>query len=89
MTVVRPVPSATKARAAIATRFGEKRSIKVAANGAVTPYTTRFTASAVEVRLRDQPNSISSGINKIDVVDLNAAAQMSVRNVTDATNHAR
>jgi hypothetical protein len=89
MTVVRPVPSATKPRAATATRFGEKRSIKVAANGAVTPYTTRFTAKAVEVRLRDHPNSISSGMNKIEVVDLNAAAQMRVRNVTAATSHAR
>jgi hypothetical protein len=63
--------------------------MRVAANGAVTPYTTRFTAKAVEVRLLDQPNSISSGMNKIEVVDLKAAAQMRVRKVTDATSHAR
>ena len=87
--VVRYKPEATRSNAEATTRRIEKRSIRVAANGAVIPYIRRCSATAPDVRLRDQPNSSSSGTNMTPVVDLNAAAEISVRKVIATIHQAR
>ena len=58
---VSPLPAATSSRATLVTRRMPKRSIRAAANGAITPYRTRLTLTAPDIRVRDQPNSSSSG----------------------------
>ncbi|CAB4815267.1 unannotated protein [freshwater metagenome] len=67
----------------------EKRSIKVAANGAVNPYISKCRATALDVTLRDQPNSFSSGTNITPVVDRKAAAEIKVKNVIATIHQAR
>ncbi len=89
ISVVRYKPEATRSNAEATTRRIEKRSIKVAAKGAVMPYISKWSATAPEVTLRDQPNSSSSGTNMTPVVDLNAAAEISVRKVIATIHQAR
>ena len=89
ITVVSPVPSAIKSSAAIAMRLMPKRSMSAAANGAVSPYTTRFTDTATLVAMRAQPRSSSIGTIMTPNDDRNAAAAMRIRKVTSAIAIAR
>lgn len=57
MSTLPPAPSATRARAAATTWRMPKRSMRAAANGAVSPYSTRLTLTASDMTLVDQPNS--------------------------------
>lgn len=61
MKTVRPAPTAITARAAATTRRMPNRSIRAAANGAVRPYSARFTDTAKPMVARDQWNSACSG----------------------------
>ena len=79
----------TRSNADATTRRMENLSMRVAANGAVIPYMNRCSATAPEVRLRDQPNSSSRGTSITPVVDLNAAAEIKVRKVIATIHQAR
>ncbi len=88
MKTVRPLPSATSVSAAATTRRMPKRSISAAANGAVSPYSTRFTETAAEMLARDQPKSSCSGSIRIDGAARKLAAPTRARKATTATNQA-
>jgi hypothetical protein len=59
------------------------------ANGAVTPYKIKFTATAIDVADLAQPNSSSKGTSITPTDERNAAEVNSTKNVTAATSHAR
>ena len=74
--------------AAITTRRMPKRSIKAAANGAVSPYSKTFTDTAREICARLQPNAVSSGTISTEGAERNPAVATKVRNVIPAAIHA-
>ena len=59
--MVNPLPAATRSSAKLVTWRMPKRSIRAAANGAIRPYRIRLTLTALDIRVRGQPNSSSSG----------------------------
>jgi hypothetical protein len=65
-----------------------KRSISAAANGAINPYKTRFRLTALDISVRRQPNSSSSGTISTPGAARNPAAPISATKATDATHHA-
>ena len=87
--VVSPLATPTTTRAAATVRRTPKRSMKAAANGAVSPYSTRLRLTAPEVTARDQPNSDSIGSSSTPVELRNAAAATSAPSVTPATTQAK
>jgi hypothetical protein len=89
MNTVSPLPTATSSSAAATTRRMPNRSISAAANGAVRPYSTRLTDTAVEMVPRDQPNSCRNGVISTPGVARKPAAPMVAMNATAATNQAR
>ena len=89
MNTVSPAPTAITVSAAATTRRMPIRSISAAANGAVSPYSARFTDTANPIVPRDQSNSVCSGSISRPGSEAKAAAPMIVTNVTAATNHAR
>ena len=58
---LRPLPAAISSSATLVTARIPNRSMRAAANGAVSPNSTRLTPTASETRPRDQPNSSCSG----------------------------
>ena len=86
--IVKPLPAATSARATVTTRRIPNRSISAAANGAITPYKIRFTLTAVDIRVRGQPNCSCSGIIKTPGAALKPAAPSNAMNATNATHQA-
>ena len=64
MNTVSPLPAATSSSAAATTRRMPKRSISAAANGAVSPNSSRLTETAAEIVPSDQPNSSCSGCDQ-------------------------
>lgn len=65
------------------------RSIRAAANGAVSPYSARFTETARPIVPRDQSNSSCSGSMSSPGREAKPAAPMIVTKETAATNQAR
>lgn len=51
--IVNPLPAATRHSAQVVTMRTPKRSIRAAANGAVSPYSSRFTLIAAEIAVVD------------------------------------
>src|SRR3954449_4849353 len=88
MNTVSPLPVAVTSRATTTTRRMPKRSMSAAANGAVSPYSAMFTATAAEMVDTDQPNSACSGSISTPGTARNAAAPTSARKVTAATHQA-
>ena len=80
---------ATSVSEAATTRRMPKRSISAAANGAVSPYSTRLRVTAPLVVARDQPKSSSSGSSSAPVDERNPAAATRAPMVIAATNQAR
>ena len=89
MNTVAPLPTATVTRAADTTRRMPNRSIRAAANGAVSPYSSRFTDTAEAIVPRGQPNSWCSGSSSTPGVARKPAAATSVTRVAAATGQAR
>ncbi len=88
MTTVSPLPVAVRSRAQTTTRRIPKRSMRAAANGAVSPYSAMLTATAADTVVVDHPNSSRSGSTRTPGTARNAAAPTRARNVTPATHHA-
>src|SRR4051794_24682889 len=88
MNTVSPLPVAVISSATTTTRRMPKRSMSAAANGAVSPYSAMFTATAAEMVDTDQPNSACSGSISTPGTARNAAAPTSARKVTPATHQA-
>lgn len=88
MSTLPPAPSATSVSAAATTWRMPKRSMSAAANGAVRPYRSRFTLTARDMMLVDQPNSSLSGTMSAPGAARNPAAASSATNATAATSHA-
>jgi hypothetical protein len=88
MNTVSPLPTATTSSAETTTRRMPNRSIRAAANGAVSPYSARLIATAAEIVDSDQPNSSCSGSMSTPGTARKAAAPMSARKVTAATHQA-
>jgi hypothetical protein len=87
--MVNPEPRLTRTNATDRTRRMPKRSMRAAANGAVTPKSTRLTVTAPEVVVLDQPNVASNGSISAPVEDRKPAAAMSADTTAAATNQAR
>ena len=88
MKTVSPLPVATSSSAPATTRRMPNRSIRAAANGAVSPNSSRFTETAAEIVPRDQPNSSCSGVMSTPGVARNPAAPMIATKATAATHQA-
>src|SRR5882757_5313334 len=88
MNTVSPLPAATTTNAATTTRRTPKRSIRAAANGAVSPNSAMLIAMASEMVPTDQPNSARSGSISTPGVARNAAAPTRARKVAAATAQA-
>src|SRR5215204_4150050 len=86
--IVNPLPAATRTSATLTTRRIPNRSISAAANGAITPYKIRFTLTAVDMRVRGQPNSSCSGIIKTPGAARKPAAPSNATKATNATHQA-
>lgn len=82
-----PVAMTVSARAT--TRRMPNRSISAAANGAVSPYSARFTETARPIVPRDQSNSSCSGSMSSPGREAKPAAPMIVTKATAATAQAR
>ena len=89
MNTVSPLPAATTVSAQATTRRIPNRSMRAAANGAVSPNSMRFTEMANDTVAVDQPNSSRSGTSSTPGVARNPAAATSATNATAATHHAR
>jgi hypothetical protein len=89
MKTVSPLPAATRTSAPTTTRRMPSRSMSAAANGDITPYSTRLIDTAAEIVPRDQPNSSCSGSIRTLGTARNPAAPISVMNAPTATNHAQ
>jgi len=85
---VSPLPAATSANATLVTRRMPNRSISAAANGAITPYKMRLTLTALDMRVRGQPNSSSSGTISTPGALRKPADPSKAMNATTATHHA-
>jgi hypothetical protein len=85
ISTVSPLPAATSNRAAVTTRRSPNLSISAAANGAVSPYSSRLTDTAAEIVPVDQPNSSCSGPIRTDGVARKPAAPTSATKATTAT----
>jgi hypothetical protein len=85
MKTVRPLPADTSSSAVATTRRMPNRSISAAANGAVTPYSSRLTETAAEMVASGQRNSACSGCSSTDGVARNPAAPTMATKVTVAT----
>ncbi len=83
----RPAPAAISSSPTQTTRLMPNRSISAAANGAISPYSTRFTLTAADMVLIDQPASCRGTINTPGAA-LKPAAATSVANATPATTQA-
>ena len=88
MTVVSPLPLAMSTSAQLTTRLMPYRSMSAAANGAVSPKSTRLIDTASETVSREKP-SASSGTSSTPGVERNPAAPTRVRKATAATPQAR
>ena len=86
--MVNPLPAATRSRATLVTWRMPKRSISAAANGAISPYRIRLTLTALDIRVRDQPNSSSSGTISTPGAARKPAAPTRATNATAATHQA-
>jgi hypothetical protein len=85
---VSPEPTAISSSAHVVTRRMPNRSIRAAANGAVSPNSTRFTPTASDSVPRLQPNSSCSGTMSTPGAARNPAAPSSATNATPATTQA-
>jgi hypothetical protein len=88
ITMLSPLPAATNTRAMLVTQRIPNRSISAAANGAINPYSTRFRLTALDIRVRGQPNSCSKGTINTPGAARKPAAPSSATNATNATHHA-
>ena len=88
MNIVSAEPMLTEVSADITTLRIPKRSIRAAAKGATSPYTSTLIAIANEICSRPQPNASSSGIIRTDEALRNPAAVTRVKNVTPTANQA-
>ena len=88
ITMVSPLPAATRIKARLVTKRIPNRSISAAANGAINPYSTRLRLTALEIRVRGQPNSCSKGTISTPGAARNPAAPSRATNATNATHHA-
>lgn len=88
MKTVRPLPAATTQSATATTRRMPNCSMRAAANGAVSPNSSRSTLTASETVAVDQPSSSCSGRISTPGVARPADAT-SATNATPATHHAR
>ena len=86
--IVSPLPAATSSRAKLVTWRMPKRSISAAANGAISPYRIRLTLTALDISVRDQPNSCSIGTISTPGAARKPAAPTSATNATTATGQA-
>ena len=86
--MVSPLPAATRTRAKQVTWRMPKRSISAAANGAIRPYRIRLMLTALDIRVRGQPNSSSSGTIKTPGAARKPAAPTRAMNATTATHQA-
>jgi hypothetical protein len=85
---LRPLPAAISSRATLTTARTPNRSIRAAANGAVSPNSTRLTPTASDTSPRDQPNSSWRGTIRTPGAARNPAAQSSATKATPAATHA-
>ena len=85
---LRPLPAAISSRATLVTARTPNRSMRAAANGAVSPNSTRLTPTASETRPRDQPNSSSSGTMSTPGAARKPAAHKRATKATPAATHA-
>ncbi len=83
-----PEPSAISTSAELVTRRMPNRSIRAAANGAVSPKSTRFTPTARDSVPRVQPNSSCSGTISTPGAARKPAAPSRATNATAATSQA-
>src|SRR3954453_7514281 len=83
-----PAPAATTASAVAVTARTPNRSISAAAKGAVSPNSTRLTATALESVARDQPNSSCIGTIITLGAARNPAAPTRARKATPAPTQA-
>jgi hypothetical protein len=88
MNTVAPLPMPTNVSAPAVTRRMPKRSISAAANGAVSPNSTRFTPTAADSTHRGHPYSASIGTISTPGAARNPAAPTSATNATAATSQA-
>jgi hypothetical protein len=88
ITMVSPLPAATSTKARLVTQRIPNRSISAAANGAINPYSTRFRLTALDIRVRGQPNSCSNGTINTPGAARKPAAPSRATNATNATHHA-
>ena len=87
--VLSPLPEAMSSSAAVTTRRMPNRSMSAAANGAVSPNSSRLTDTASEIVLLVQPNSSCSGTISTPGAARKPAAPSRTRKVTAATVQAR
>ena len=88
MKIVSPAPTLTDSSADITTLRIPKRSIRAAANGATSPYTSTLIATANETCSRPQPKASSRGMMSTDEALLKPAVIANVTNVTPIANQA-
>jgi hypothetical protein len=89
MKTVSPLPAATTHSAVATTRRMPNCSMSAAANGAVSPNSSRLTLTARETVAVDQPNSSCSGRISTPGVARKPAEATSATKATPATHHAR